>query len=302
MEEDGAAAQHQLGIAVLGQPALGRLRDMVEEGRAARGEHQRRVRRQRAHCLERAGGALHQRGDIAGGERRVRAGDGAFVGGHARQRELVALLADRGQDGRDRGIVARARAAAADFHQHLHGPAGFSGRGGQRTHGVGGVRERQQARVGVACKQLAQAGAAGRAADLVTQHQAGYAGAQQHGGLLQVGDGGAPGACVEQALHDLRRHRRLGMRRQRRAVAAGVLEDLLDVVGEGGLIQRQDGQGHVAAPGLPAPGCDAAQRDGGFARRNAPVGVVQWSIEQGFQEGIHAAAEEGIQGYDNVII
>ncbi|MNL34140.1 hypothetical protein D3C87_1560970 [compost metagenome] len=81
------------------------------------------------------------------------------------------------------------------------------------------------------------------------------------------------------------------MRRQRGAMAAGVPEDLVHVVGEGGLIQCQDGQGHVAAPGLPLPGGHRPQRDRVFTGRHSPVGIVQGVVEQGFQERIHAAAE-----------
>ena len=142
---------------------------------------------------------------------------------------------------------------------------------------AGGRRDRPPA--------AGRASAAGQAADLVAEHQPAHAGAQQHGGLLQVGDRRAPGAGVEQALHDLRRHGRLGMRRQRGAVAMDVAEDLVGVVGEGGFVQRQHRQGHVAIARPPAATGHVAQRDGACrAARlgNCRPGVSSRDSRKGF--------------------
>ena len=106
--------------------------------------------------MQRVDRARHQGRDIAARGLGVGRGDRAFVGGHAGQRQLAALGLHGIQDGAHAGRVARAGAAAADFDQHVDWPPGFPCRGRQRAHRVGGVREGQQAGVGIGRQQLAE--------------------------------------------------------------------------------------------------------------------------------------------------
>ena len=116
--------------------------------------------------------------------------------------------------------------------------------------------------IGIGAEQRAEPPAGRKAADFVRQQQAPLAVAEQHGGLLDVGHRGAPGAGLAQRARELRRHRRLGVRAQRRRRRSAPAQEEVAIGGEGGLIEGEGGQAQIAARTAPSAGCRCPPRRG----------------------------------------
>ena len=80
--------------------------------------------------------------------------------------------------------------------------------------------------------------------------------AQQHRGLLDVGNGGAPGTGLAQRARKLGRHRRLGVGSNGNAGALAPLQEEVAIGGEGGLVEGEGGKGKIATRRSPALAAD----------------------------------------------
>ncbi len=253
------------------------LHDHVEIDRAAGGQDQRRLRADGgADLAERLCRHRGEVGDRGPRPLRIPGRRRALIGADARQPQPALAGLDRGDHPLGRRQVAGAGAAGPDLdHHRQRRQPGFVPGGIQRRHGLGGIDEGVELGPGIGFVQPGQAAGAARAADLVGQQQPVQPGAQHHRGLADVGHRGAPGPGRDQRGRQRRRHRRLGMRRDRRPLLCRIAQHQRPVAGEGVLVQGQHRQRHGALGRVPALRRHVVQRDRPGARRHAADAVMQ---------------------------
>ncbi|MNL24221.1 hypothetical protein D3C87_1456460 [compost metagenome] len=125
--------------------------------------------------------------------------------------------------------------------------------------------------------------------DLVGDQRAARAGGHAHGQLRDGGKGQAPGASIELALEQLRRHGGLAVRRQVDAPFAHARLHPLEVVFERLALEHGQRQRQVAGQHVPAGGADFAAQARRLGARVALEAVAEQRVDEvvGGGQGVH---------------
>lgn len=161
------------------------------------------------------------------------------------------------------------------------------------AHGVG-VADEAEAGVGV---QLGGDPAQGAGVDqLVGQEDPLDAERPRHPYLVRHGQGDAPGAVLDLAVEELRRHGGLAVRREGEAVPGGVRLHELQVVLQALGGQREDGGGETAGEEVAALSGQLGEGQAVGVRREALEAVVDTLLGQ-LGEGFAAACGAVVEGH-----